>query len=139
MKKLIIVCSAISAFFFGGLWLAAISVADEPSAVPGPVLETLLSTQLEGVQGTEVIVSRVVIPPNASLPKHWHPGEEFAYVLEGSVIVRRDGEADVTVSKGDVAKIPLKRIHTAVTTDQGSTILVFRVHEIGEPGRVLVD
>ena len=84
MKKLIIVCSGICAFLFGGLWLAAISVADEPSAVPGPVLETLLSTQLEGVQGTEVIVSRVVIPPNASLPKHWHPGEEFAYILEGS-------------------------------------------------------
>jgi len=139
MKKLIIVCSGICAFLLGGLWLAAISMADESSAVPGPVLETLLSTQLEGVQGTEVIVSRVVIPPNASLPKHWHPGEEFAYVLEGSAIVRRDGEADVTVSKGDVAKIPLKRIHTAVTTDQGATILVFRVHEIGKPERVLVD
>ena len=139
MKKLIIVCSGICAFLFGGLWLAAISMADESSAVPGPVLETLLSTQLEGVEGTEVIVSRVVIPPNASLPKHWHPGEEFAYVLEGSAIVRRVGEADVTVSKGDVAKIPLKRIHTAVTTDQGATILVFRVHEIGKPERVLAD
>ena len=114
-------------------------MADESSSVPGPVLETLLSTQLEGVEGTEVIVSRVVIPPNASLPKHWHPGEEFAYILEGSAIVRRDGEADVTVSKGDVAKIPLRRIHTAVTTDQGATILVFRIHAIGKPERVLVD
>ena len=139
MKNLVISCSGISAFLLGGLWLAPISMADESSAVPAPMLETLLSTQLEAIEGTEVIVSRVVIPPNASLPRHWHPGEEFAYVLEGSAIVRREGEADVTASKGDVVKIPLKQIHTAVTTDQGATILVFRVHELGKPERVLVD
>jgi quercetin dioxygenase-like cupin family protein len=139
MKRLIISCSGISAFLLGALWLAPISMADESPAGPNPMLETLLSTQLEGIEGTEVIVSRVVIPPNASLPKHWHPGEEFAYVLEGSAIVRREGEADVAASKGDIVKIPLKQIHTAVTTDQGATILVFRVHELGKPERVLVD
>ena len=51
----------------------------------GLKLENLLSSKLEGVPGTEVIVSRVDVPPDTSLPKHWHPGEEFAYVLEGSV------------------------------------------------------
>lgn len=55
------------------------------SASPGPKLETLMKAVLEGVEGTEVIVSHVTVPPNSALPKHWHPGEEFAYVLEGSV------------------------------------------------------
>lgn len=139
MRTWVVICMGVGAIVLGGTWTTRISVADESSTVPGPVVETLLSAQLEGVEGTDVIVSRVVIPPNTSLPKHWHPGEEFAYVLEGSAILRRDGEADMATSEGELIKIPLKQIHTAVTTDEGATILVFRVHQHGEPERVLVD
>lgn len=91
MRNLVVGCIGIGAFVLAGLWLAQVSIADELSAAPEVVLETLLSTQLDGVEDTEVIVSRVVIPPNTALPKHWHPGEEFAYVLEGSVILRCGG------------------------------------------------
>ncbi len=139
MRNLVVGCIGISAFVFAGPWLAQISIADEISAAPELMLETLLSAQLEVVEGTEVIVSRVVMPPNTALPKHWHPGEEFAYVLEGSCILRRDGKPDLTALKGELVKIPLKEIHSAVTTDQGATILVFRVHEHGKPERILVD
>lgn len=102
-------------------------------------LEDLFTSQLEGVEGTEVVVSRVTIPPNTSLPKHWHPGEEFAYVLEGSAVLWQEGKADVIGKKGDVLKVPLKQIHTAMTTEEGATILVFRVHELGKPGRTIVE
>jgi quercetin dioxygenase-like cupin family protein len=102
-------------------------------------LEDLMTSRLEGVENTEVVVSRVTIPPNTSLPKHWHPGEEFAYVLEGTVILWQEGKTDVIGKKGDVVKVPLKQIHTAMTTDEGAMILVFRVHELGQPGRTLVE
>jgi quercetin dioxygenase-like cupin family protein len=139
MRDRIVRGIGIGAFFIGALWLAQDSMADESSTPSTPMLETLLTAQLDGAEGTEVIVSRVEIPPNTNLPKHWHPGEEFAYVLEGLAILRRDGKADLAISKGEVVKISLKEIHTAVTTDQGATILVFRVHEHGKPERVLVD
>lgn len=139
MRNLVVGCIGIGAFVVAGPWLVQISIADELSAAPELMLETLLSTQLEGVEGTEVIVSRVVMPPNTALPRHWHPGEEFAYVLEGSTVLRRDGKPDLTALKGDVVKIPLREIHSAATTDQGATILVFRVHELGKPERNLVD
>jgi len=102
-------------------------------------LEDLYTSQLEGVEGTEVVVSRVTIPPNTSLPKHWHPGEEFAYILEGSAVLWQEGKADVIGKKGDVLKVPLKQVHTARTTEEGATILVFRVHELGKPARTLVE
>jgi hypothetical protein len=79
-------------------------------AVDKPVLETLLKTKLAGVEGTEVIVSRVSFPPNTSLPKHWHPGEEFAYVIEGSVIrvtrrsVRHQGPFCPTVTNASPSR-----------------------------------
>lgn len=106
---------------------------------PGLKLENLLRAQLEGVEGTEVIVSRVTIPPHASLPKHWHPGEEFGYVLEGSTILWQEGKDDIVVRAGEVVKIPLKQVHTAITTEEGATVLVFRVHEVGQPERVPVE
>jgi quercetin dioxygenase-like cupin family protein len=109
------------------------------SAPAAPNLETLLSTALTGVENTEVIVSRVTIPPNTSLPKHWHPGEEFAYVLEGSVTLWREGAGEIVGKPGDVVMVPLKQVHTAITKEEGATILVFRVHQKGQPERVLVE
>lgn len=124
-----------------------VASASEPSTPPaavkkgesGPVLENLLRTLLEGVEGTEVIVSRVSIPPNTSLPKHWHPGEEFAYVLDGSVTLWQEGKDDIVGKTGDVVSIPLKQVHTAITKDEAATVLVFRVHEKGQPERILVE
>lgn len=99
-------------------------------------LENLLSEELEGAPGIEVIVSRVYIPANTSLPKHWHPGEEFVYILKGSATLWQEGKSDVLMKEGEVFKIPLKQIHTAITGNDGVSALVFRVHEKGKPERV---
>ena len=105
----------------------------------GVHLENLLRENLESTSGHEVIVSRVKIPPNSSLPKHWHPGEEIGYVLEGTVTLWMKGKESVTLKKGDTMKIPFKQIHTAITSEEGATVLVFRVHIKGEPERVLAE
>lgn len=136
---LLIIC-ALFAFCVLGCALATKEDSESvSSAVRELKIENLLSSALEGANGKEVIVSRVSIPPNTSLPKHWHPGEEFAYVLEGSVVLWQKGKADVVGKKGDVMKVPLKQIHTAMTQEEGAIIVVFRVHEHGEPERVLAD
>ena len=112
--------------------------APESEAPSGLKLENLLTAELEGFEGGEVIFSRVTIPPHTSLPKHWHPGEEFAYIIEGSVVLWQDGKEDIVGKKGDAIMVPLKQVHTAFTRDEGATILVFRVHEQGKPERVPV-
>ncbi len=101
--------------------------------------ENLLTSQLAGVDGTEVVVSHVSVPANTTLPKHWHPGEEFAYIMEGSLVLLQDGKPDVVGHKGDAMVVPLKQVHTIRTQDEGVTIIIFRVHEQGEPERILVD
>jgi quercetin dioxygenase-like cupin family protein len=106
---------------------------------PGkPKLENLMKATLERVKDTEVIVSRVTIGPNTTLPKHWHPGEEFAYIIEGEVTLWQKGKADTVGKAGDAIQVPLKQIHTAISGPKGAVILVFRVHESGKPERVLV-
>ena len=49
------------------------------------------------------------------------------------------GEDNIVGKQGDVVKVPLKKVHTAITKDEGATILVFRVHEQGQPERVPVE
>ena len=102
-------------------------------------IESLLRSLLEKSPGTEVIISQVSLPPNTTLPRHWHPGEEFAYVIQGSLTLFVQDEDDLTLAEGDVAKVPYKRVHTVTTDEHGAVIVVFRVHEEGQPERNLVD
>lgn len=99
----------------------------------------LLTSHLQGVADTDVVVSRVSIPPNMVLPKHWHPGEEFAYVLEGTVVLWQEDKPEKVFKPGDVFVVPLKQVHTVKTLDEAAKALVFRVHEQGQPERILVE
>lgn len=120
-------------FLFAGFLLlisASFSGADELK------LENLMREKLESASRLEVVVSKVHIPPSTTLPRHWHPGEEFVYVLEGTVTLWQKGKANVSAKEGDALKVPLKQIHTALTGDEGVTLLVFRVHEEGKPERI---
>ena len=112
--------------------------AAESSPVASVQAENLLRESIAGVEGKEVIVSRISFPPHTELPWHWHPGEEFFYVIEGSVTLKRRGEADVTTEEGDAQKIAPEIVHTGRTGEQGAELVIFRVHAAGEPERYLV-
>ena len=146
MRTIATLSLAIAGCFGLGACTTTTNLGDSPSAkVPSPagvqglVLNNLMSADLEGVEGTKVIVSHVTIPPNTSLPKHWHPGEEFAYVLDGKATLWQKGKRNIVCEKGDVVRVPLKQIHTAITGDEGVVLLVFRVFEKGQPERFLVE
>lgn len=74
-----------------------------------------------------------------TLPKHWHPGEEFVYVLKGSLTLWQERAEDIVVHAGDSLKVPYKVVHTVLTGDDGVTLMIFRVHEAGQPERILVE
>src|SRR5688572_33089904 len=64
---------------------------------PPPGSNEVLRSTLAGTPGVEVIISDVVIPPNGQVARHYHPGEEFLYLIEGSAIrseERRVGKED---------------------------------------------
>ena len=113
--------------------------ATEPSQNASVQAGNLLRESIAGADGKEVIVSRVSFPPHTELPWHWHPGEEFFYVIEGSVTLKRRGEPDLPATQGDAQKIAPQIIHTGSTGEQGAELVIFRVHAEGEPERYLVD
>lgn len=89
--------------------------------------------------GREVLVDRVEIPPNTALDRHWHPGEEFHYYLEGEPVIEIEGRGQARPRLGTVGHVPYEVRHRASAGDAGATILVFRVHAKGEPWRYLDD
>lgn len=104
-----------------------------------PFVETLLSTAPEHIAGNDVLVTRATFPANFSLPKHFHPVEEYAYVLEGEIRLKIDGEIEKVCKSGDFAFIPAQRIHSANTGDAPATLLIYRIQPQGQPIMITVD
>ena len=100
-------------------------------------IETLLAAQLDPgfVRDRDVLVDLVAIPPNTTLERHWHPGEEFQYYLEGELTVEVEGRPPVAARPGTVGHIPYRAIHTVRSGASGAKVLVFRVHTRGQPTR----
>ena len=114
--------------------------ACRPSSPPTELkLENLMRKPLadEFIPDREIVVSYVEIPPNTTLDRHWHPGEEFHYYMEGEVEIAIDGETSIVGMPGTVGHVPYKKMHTAITGEKGAKLLVFRVHIEGEPVRYL--
>jgi quercetin dioxygenase-like cupin family protein len=103
------------------------------------IAKELLKTQLEVWEDGEIIVSYVEAPAGYEIKKHYHPGEEFVYVMEGSGTAWFEDMPELIVNKGEILKIPLKAVHTMFPGPNGIKVLVFRVHKEGEPLRINVE
>jgi len=88
------------------------------------------------VAGREVIQNRVQVTPEAPSFKHFHPGEEIIYVLEGELEHQIEGERARTVTAGEALMIPAEAIH-AVKGD-GSELATYVV-EKGKPLTTVVE
>ena len=102
-------------------------------------IENLLRDSLELAKGIEVIMSYVEVPKGTTLPFHYHPGEEFAYIIEGSGELLLEDKTKIPMKAGEAGKVPLKHTHSFSTLNEGAKLVVFRVHEKGQPDRILVD
>src|SRR4051812_49363990 len=71
-----------------------------------PIQRTDLVQNDIDVPGHEAIQVRVDFAPGASAPKHNHPGEEIAYVIEGVLEYQLDGQKPVTLKAGQSLFIP---------------------------------
>ena len=112
----------------GGLALHAAQ-----SQQPGVKRTDLLRHDL-GVPGREAVQVRVDFAPGAVAPEHSHPGEEIAYVIEGSLEYRLEGKPPVTLKAGEALFIPAGAIHSAKNVGGGNAAeLATYVVEKGKP------
>ncbi|MBX4906069.1 MULTISPECIES: cupin domain-containing protein [Rhizobium] len=98
------------ALLLGG---AAIAHAEQP------LQRTDLVRSDIDVPGHEAVQVRVDFAPGVLAPKHAHPGEEIAFVIEGTLEYRLDGQEPVTLKAGQSLFIPSGVVHSARNVGSG--------------------
>jgi quercetin dioxygenase-like cupin family protein len=63
--------------------------------------------------GREGVTTVIEIPPGATSARHSHPGEDFGYIIEGTIVLQVDGNPPVTLKAGDVFFTERGHIHNA--------------------------
>ena len=95
----------------------------------------LLKTDLAGAEGKEAVMVFAEIAPGATTGKHLHAGQEFAYILEGALLLTVDGKPAVTFKPGDAFQQPPQQVHEGqnASTTAPVKILAFYIADKGQP------
>ena len=95
----------------------------------------LLKSAIEGMDGKEGVMYVAELAPGAMAGKHFHPGPEFAYILEGSLTLEPEGQAPKIFKAGEAFHNPAKIVHDAknMSTTGPTKVLVFMLSEKGQP------
>ena len=95
---------------------------------------TVLQQSKLSVPGHEAVTAIAEFQPGGTVGRHTHPGEEIGYVLEGSIVLERDGQPPLTLTVGQTFFIPNGQVHNA--TNKGAStarVLANYVVESGKP------
>ena len=79
--------------------------------VAGQQRTPMFRADLTGVTMREGVVLNVELAAGLSSKKHFHPGDEFIHIVEGSVAVGIEGKPEVIVSAGQTIHIPANAVH----------------------------
>lgn len=102
-RRAVVLAIALVAIGIGiGVAVARVAFAQQPS---NGIKRTILQrTDEPGASNYEAVMAIAEIAPGASSGRHRHPGIELAYVLDGALVVERDGQAPYTAKAGDAIK-----------------------------------
>jgi quercetin dioxygenase-like cupin family protein len=109
-----------------------------PASGPTHTSTVLLKSDIPGMPGKELQITRTVYPPGAVNTKHYHTSQAVFYIIEGSAVFQEQGHPPVTLKAGDV-------LHVKPGTTHGhwnaSTTVPYVSHEVtilerGQPSTI---
>lgn len=126
-RRIVSAALVIAAFAF------QIARADQPE-----IRRTDLVKEDISISGKEAVQVRVDFDPGAFAVNHRHPGEEVAYVLQGTLEYKLEGREAVTLKAGQSLFIPDGVAHSARNVGDGkasevATYIVSRNAKLVEP------
>jgi quercetin dioxygenase-like cupin family protein len=131
MTKIMPALASSVLIFLAGLQPSVANAQDQP------IKRTeLLRTDLADIAGKETVIYIADVMPGAEGGRHTHYGDEFVYILEGTLIVQPDGKEAITLKQGETAHLaPNDGVHAAKngSISQPAKVLVFLVVEKGKP------
>ena len=122
------------ALLLGGCAANASPAAWQPPIGPNPVFDQAP----EAVTDRRLIVTDLRLGPDAVGAAHYHPWEEFLYVIGGSTVISREGQPDLTLTAGQSIRIAPGTVHWGRAGDQGLRAVASWVKLDGRPLREAV-
>ena len=120
---------------FTALLLLALGIGT--AFADGPAKVTPLMTKdLAGVDGKEIIMSTVEYVPGGHSVPHRHDANVLVYVLEGALTMQVDGHEPVTLKPGDTfyeSPDDVHRVSANASKTEPAKFLVFMVKDKGKP------
>ncbi len=107
--------------------------AEGEEYVPEAETTELHKAALPGVEGKEVVVKELALPPGHEGGRHQHTGPVYVYVVEGALTIETD-EGEQTVAAGELYPEPLNVVMRGknVSADTPARIVVFQINDAGE-------
>jgi quercetin dioxygenase-like cupin family protein len=103
---------------------------------PPPGINEVLEGAIEAAPGHELVMGDLVIAPGGAIPRHFHAGEEFIYVLGGTTTVARTGHPEVVLGPGEGVRVAPGVIHWGNAGPQGARIISAWVKPVDGPLRI---
>lgn len=99
----------------------------------------LLRTDIACPTASELEMTLITSPPGDGFPAHFHYGDEFAYVMQGSIDVNIAGVGDKSLKAGDAVQVKRGAAHVGkVTGDVPLKLLVIAINDKTKPPYELV-
>jgi quercetin dioxygenase-like cupin family protein len=95
----------------------------------------LLRKPVSGMEGKEVVVFVADIPPGGVASRHFHPGDEAIYMLQGALVFEPEGEKPFELKAGQITFNPAKHIHKATnnSSSEPAKVLNCMLADKGQP------
>jgi quercetin dioxygenase-like cupin family protein len=95
----------------------------------------LYKADLVTSDGKEASMFLAELGPGANMGKHYHPGDAFAYILDGTMLLEIEGGKSVTLKAGQSGSLPPRTVHDDKNASQTASLkfLVFHVAKKGDP------
>jgi quercetin dioxygenase-like cupin family protein len=109
-----------------------------PVYAPAQGINQVLEGPIAAAPGHSLIVGDLNMPPGAEIPRHYHHGEEFLYVIGGSAVVSRPGVPDVRLGPGEGLRIAPGTVHWGRAGPEGVRAVSSWVKDDDKPLREAV-
>ncbi|MEJ6392877.1 hypothetical protein V8J82_06415 [Gymnodinialimonas sp. 2305UL16-5] len=124
-------------FVYAAAILAAMSVSAAAQEIER---EEIRRSAVPGSETMEVVVSRLTVPPGATVPLHTHPGDEHAVVVTPATAEAPNGNV-IEFAVGTPLYFAEGEVHGGLTNVGDSDMVAITTHvlRVGEPFMALAE
>jgi quercetin dioxygenase-like cupin family protein len=105
---------------------------------PPPGINQVLEDRIAAAPGHSLIVGDLNMGPGAAIPRHYHHGEEYIYLIGGSATVSRAGQPDLQLGPGQGVVITPGVVHWGTAGPDGMRAISVWVKDDSKPLREAV-